>query len=72
MGGVAGEAYISLETMLSVPILYEVKVHSVAKGQSGSSCPGQRTKVSAQTWGLVSAKLRGAWRFKGERRSLGN
>lgn len=27
---------------------------------------------TTQTWGLVSAKLRGAWRFRGERRSHGN
>lgn len=44
----------------------------VAMGHSWSSCPGQRAKASAQTWGLVSAKLRGAWGFKGERRSNGN
>lgn len=71
------KAHKSLETMLSVPgeaCLNPMKLrfHSIAKGQSWSSCPGQRPKVSVQTWGLVSAKLRGAWRFKGERRSLGN
>lgn len=59
----SGEAYLN-------PM--RLRFHSVAKGHSWSSCPGQRAKVSVQTWVLVSAKLRGAWRFKGERRSLGN
>lgn len=45
---------------------------SLAKGHSWCSCPGQRAKVSAQTWAVVSAKLRGAGRFKGEGRSISN
>lgn len=47
----------------------EVKV---SQGQSLASYPGQRAKVSVQTWVLVSARLRRAWSFKGEGRSLGN
>lgn len=35
----------------------------IVKGQSWSSCPGQRAKVRTQTWVLVSEKLTKAWEF---------
>lgn len=35
----------------------------IVKGQSRSSCPGQRAKARTQTWVLVSAKLTKAWEF---------
>lgn len=44
---------------------------SSAKGQSWSSVPGQRAKVSVQTWVVVSAKLGRASGFRGRGRSLG-
>lgn len=44
---------------------------SSAKGQPWSSVPGQRAKVSVQTWVVVSAKLGRASGFGGRGRSLG-
>lgn len=44
---------------------------SSAKGQSWSPVPGQRAKVSVQTWVVVSAKLGRAEGFRGRGRSLG-
>lgn len=61
------KAHKRLVTMLSV-----IVKPGEAKSHSWSSCPGQRAKVSAQTWALVSAKLRGVWSFKAKGRSLGN
>lgn len=36
---------------------------TLAKGFHGPLVQGQRAKVSVQTRGWISAKLRGAWRF---------
>lgn len=43
---------------------------SRAKGQPWSSVPGQRAKVSVQTWVVVSAKLGRPLAYRGRGRSL--